>query len=90
MFDRVAYATMTDVSAPPRISQDPVEGPAELPEIAASQCLPRLRRPAPAGPDPHSVAISISSRQWSLGPHSSTLLRARTLTLSWKPREAMA
>ena len=39
---------------------------------------------------PHPAATSISSRQWSLAPHSSTPLSARTLTPSWKPREAKA
>lgn len=34
--------------------------------------------------------ISIIRRQWSLAPHSSGLFRARTLMLSWKPREANA
>ena len=31
---------------------------------------------------------SISRRQWSLAPHSSTEFMAHTVTLSWKPREA--
>lgn len=37
------------------------------------------------GPD---QATSITSRQWSLDPQSSTAFRARTLTDSWNPREA--
>ncbi len=36
----------------------------------------------------YPCATSISRRQWSLAPHSSTLFMARTFTLSWKPREA--
>ena len=35
-----------------------------------------------------SPATSMSRRQWSLAPHSSTELRARTEMPSWKPREA--
>ena len=31
---------------------------------------------------------SISNLQWSLEPHSSTPLRARTRMFSWNPREA--
>ena len=36
----------------------------------------------------HQPSTSISRRQWSLAPHSLTEFRARTLTLSWKPRDA--
>ena len=36
------------------------------------------------------VSTSISTRQWSLEPHSSTPFNARVRTLSWKPREANA
>lgn len=38
----------------------------------------------------HVPPTSISRRQWSLGPHSSTPLRGRTVTFSWSPREAKA
>ena len=38
----------------------------------------------------YSPATSMRSRQWSLDPHSSTELRACTVTLLWKPREAKA
>ncbi len=37
---------------------------------------------------PYPSEISMSSRQWSLAPHSSTAFMARTVMLSWKPREA--
>ena len=50
---------------------------------------------AGAGFTARSIAVgqpetSISRRQWSLAPHSSTEFMARTLTLLWKPREAIA
>ena len=32
--------------------------------------------------------ISISRRQWSPAPHSSTEFLARAVTLSWKPRDS--
>ena len=32
--------------------------------------------------------ITMSRRQWSLAPHSSTPFMALTVMLSWKPREA--
>lgn len=59
-----------------------------LPAVAQGQTPERL--PDCQGEDPQglglanrplslqSVSISISSRQWSLEPHSSTLLSART------------
>ena len=34
------------------------------------------------------VQTTMSRRQWSLAPHSSTPFMARTFTLSWNPREA--
>ena len=36
------------------------------------------------------TSTSMSSRQWSLEPHSSTPFSARTLTSSWNPRDANA
>ena len=36
------------------------------------------------------LPISINSRQWSLGPHLSKPLKARTETCLWKPRDATA
>ena len=44
--------------------------------------LPRAYGATPAGHDPHPVSTSIISRQWSLGPHSSAWLSARTCTRS--------
>ena len=38
----------------------------------------------------HYPETWISSRQWSLVPHSSMEFSARTSTLSWKPRDAKA
>ena len=37
---------------------------------------------------PLPFPTSISSRQWSLAPHTSMLFSALTFRTSWKPREA--
>lgn len=37
---------------------------------------------------PYPSPTSITTRQWSLDPHSSTSFSARTLMLSWNPRDA--
>ena len=39
-------------------------------------------------PTPYPSPTVISTRQWSLDPHSSTSFNARTFKLSWKPRDA--
>ena len=58
------------------------------PPLGGSGSRDQLGGPAESGC--YSSATSMSSRQWSLGPQSSTELRARTLTLWWKPRDAKA
>ena len=62
-----------------------------VPLVASARC--RLQGASPARQDTAACQvppISISNRQWSLGPHSSTPLRARTVTSSWSPRDAKA
>ena len=70
----------------PRLRARGVAGP----EHRAPSLVPRAFGATPTARDPHSVSTSINRRQWSLGPHSCALLRARTFTRSWNPREAMA
>ena len=62
------------------------------PQVRQAACPgPRCRKRwpvAPRTPQETGAPTSISNRQWSLGPHSSTSLSARTRTSRWKPRDA--
>lgn len=63
--------------------------------VGCRQPCSRAREPAgdgqasePRARQHHYFPTSISNRQWSLGPHSSTPFRARVSMASWNPREA--
>ena len=69
------------------------ENPSQL-ELSEGRGSSRNTQVSPTGacvPDrrlPTYLPTFIRSRQWSLGPHSSSRFRARVRTVSWKPCEA--